>query len=111
MAGVLNKSARPITIQQKLKSGKMIKHRLNPLDFKTIPDSDWNVLKKIKLVQKMLDNGDLVVGKKSEVVVNEDPNVPSGTEGNVNTAGMSDADRQALIDQQEEEEENKDKDK
>ena len=68
MAGVLNNSARPITLNCKIKkTGRVIKHRLNPLDFKTIPDGEWNLLKKSKVVQGYLDKGDLVSGKKKPV--------------------------------------------
>ena len=65
MAGVLNNCARPITLNVRVsKTGSLIKHRLNPLDFKTIPDGEWNLIKKSKVVKAYLDKGDLVVGKK-----------------------------------------------
>ncbi len=72
MAGILNNCARPITLNCRLKRGGLVKHRLNPMDFKTIPDGEWNLLKKNPVVQGYLDKGDLVVGKKAPIQVPED---------------------------------------
>ena len=73
MAGVLNNCRRPITLNCRIKkTGTLIKHRLNPTDFKTIPDGEWNLLKKNKVVQGYLDKGDLMVGSKKHVDVPED---------------------------------------
>ena len=73
MAGVLNNSSRPMTLNCRVKkTGSLIKHRLNPLDFKTIPDGEWNLIKKSKVVQGWLDKGDLVVVNKKPIQVPED---------------------------------------
>ena len=86
MAGVLNNSARPITLNCKIKkTGRVIKHRLNPMDFKTIPDGEWNLLKKSKVVQGYLDKGDLVSGKKKPV------ELPDDFEPEDENKGLSDA--------------------
>lgn len=73
MAGVLNNCSRPITLNCRIKrTGKHIKHRLNPTDFKTIPDGEWNLLKKSKVVQGYLDKGELLVGKQKHIEVPDD---------------------------------------
>jgi len=73
MAGVLNNSRRPITLNCKIKrTGSIIKHRLNPTDFKTIPDGEWNLLKKSKVVQGYIEKGDLMVGNKKVIDVPDD---------------------------------------
>lgn len=72
MAGILNNSARPITLNCRIKStGRVIKHRLNPTDFKTIPDGEWNLIKKSKVVQGWLDQGVLLCGKQKHIEVPE----------------------------------------
>ena len=89
MAGVLNNCARPITLNCRIgKTGKIIKHRLNPTDFKSIPEGEWNLIKKNKVVKGYLDKGDLVVGKKKHIEVPDDfePDVTDENEG------LSDAD-------------------
>ena len=73
MAGVLNNSRRPITLNCRIKkTGTLLKHRLNPTDFKTIPDGEWNLIKKSKVVQGWLEKGDLLVGKQKHIEVPED---------------------------------------
>ena len=73
MAGVLNNTARPITLNCKIKkTGRTIKHRLNPTDFKSIPDGEWNLLKKMKVVKGYLEKGDLVVGRQKPIEVPDD---------------------------------------
>jgi len=42
------------------------------MDFKTIPDGEWNLIKKNRVVQGWLDKGELMVGNKKHVDVPDD---------------------------------------
>ncbi len=72
MAGVLNNSARRITLNYKTKRGTMIKYVIQPLELKEIPTEHWTLLKKNTVVKGWLDKGDLVVGGKKKLILPED---------------------------------------
>jgi len=63
MAGVYNNTARPMTLNCRQKRGGLIKYRINPMQTVQIPDGEWNLLKKNKVVDAYLQKGDLATGK------------------------------------------------
>jgi len=63
MAGVYNNTARPMTLNCRQKRGGLIKYRINPMQTVQIPDGEWNLLKKSKVVSAYLQKGDLATGK------------------------------------------------
>lgn len=90
MAGILNNSARPITLNCRIgKTKKLIKHRLNPMEFKSIPDGEWHLLKKNPVVQGWIDRGDLAVGKKVKPQLPDDfePEEDGSEEGSSEEGG------------------------
>lgn len=72
MAGVLNNTARRITLNYKTKRGMMIKYVIHPLEIKEIPKEHWSLIKKGPVVKAWIDKGDLAVGGKRKIILPDD---------------------------------------